>query len=511
MTTEQAGLSRPVYACLGTGLSAASASRLASEKSDFLFLFLQMVGRRRRHSPRHLQILSTHLFVISFSLLFLSFLCLLKWWNDVALPDPPSFVLHTQSAEEASASNNYAVVDIDRYFENLENLLLLDEVGNITAFCTSWDVNVDHWWTHHVTWVVATQNRTHQCFRKLLERTKKAVLFDKLYRIQWVNASCYDDTTMITKILSNSGWGADLSHVVDGLLYAVTNDVPVQLVFPVPWQYTVGRLQQNNNRPVCPTADLSCYFLPLSNCETTTRRSQHWRIGPLSSESKAHYLYPWHGFYSKSDDRIQSLLQYATRPQTWLRRKAVALAATLDDLPTDCSVMHVRRSDVVLHGVFSRAYHKISEYVRAASPLLGPNVLLLTDDANAIAEALAYNSRRRNNDKHTIHWFYLDRPRHKGPEGGWENQIPSQNPEWEVVVLHATFLLIQRCNLLVHSKSNLADYYFATMKLRQQQEVTTTPRVTRIDLDEFRNHNEVHNANNVETTRISTRYNAISW
>ena len=297
---------------------------------------------------------------------------------------------------------------------------------------------------------------------------------------------------MTVKVLSNSGWGADLAHAVDGLLYAVTHRVPVELYLPVPWQYTTGRRHQD---PVCPTADLDCYFLAHSNCSTKSRRSG----GPLE---KAHFWVPWKGFLGQASWQWM-ILQYATRAQTWLRHKAVDLAATVP-LPTPCAVVHVRRADVVLHGRFSRRYHKIAEYMSSVMSSLppqqqrqlGPHILLLTDDANAIAEALAYNRR------HNLHyqWHYFDRPRHKGPEGGWENQIPSTDPEWEVVVLHATFLLIRRCNLLVHSKSNLADYYYAVMS-------QANAAVQRIDLDASKSHEQIHNAQNAETVRVSSRFN----
>lgn len=63
-------------------------------------------------------------------------------------------------------------------------------------------------------------------------------------------------------------------------------------------------------------------------------------------------------------------------------------------------------------------------------------------------------------------------------------------------MLHATFLLIQRCNLLVHSKSNLADYFFAVMK-------EANPNAQHIDLDADRNHYEIHNLRNMESVKLS--------
>jgi len=412
-----------------------------------------------------------------------------------------------------------------------------------SSFCTYWDVNVDEWWTHHPTWEIALQNQTHQCFQSI-SNPKRAALLQDLYQIQWPAQETFDcdasadDEQVFYKVLSNSGWGADVSHVVDGLSYALQHRVPVYPVFPVPWQYATGRSHRQD--PVCPQADLSCYFLPLNRCmasaaattqagRTFAQNRPRWNQGPLTAASQARYLVPpWKSFYH--DESTLWLLEYATRAQTWLRHKAVDLAATVP-LPTSCSVLHVRRADVVLHGRFSRAYHKLGEYIKAAGPQLSRHILLLTDDANAISEALAYNARRRQKQQQSrqlpqgvdtsvrssssltwqqqqeqeIEWFYLDRPRHKGPEGGFENQIPSEDPEFEVVALLAEFLLVQRCNLLVHSKSNLADYFYAIM-LTSARHNGNGKMLQKIDIDQYKDHARIHNANNAETVRFSKEF-----
>ena len=92
-----------------------------------------------------------------------------------------------------------------------------------------------------------------------------------------------------------------------------------------------------------------------------------------------------------------------------------------------------------------------------------------------------------------------DRSRHHGSAGGWENQIPSEDPREEVVMLHAAFELVKQCQCLVHSKSNLADYLYAIMTLHN-------PRVQRIDIDRNKQNNKIHRARNAETVWISTQY-----
>jgi hypothetical protein len=145
---------------------------------------------------------------------------------------------------------------------------------------------------------------------------------------------------------------------------------------------------------------------------------------------------------------------------------------------------------VVLHGKFSRRYRAVREYLQAV-PVQHRNLLLLTDDENAVSEALHRHPQ--------YSWFSLDRPRHKGSEGGWENQVPSDDPAWEVVALHAEFLLVQQCDVLVHSKSNLADYYYAIM-------LQTNSAATHVDLDADTDHHKIHRADNAASVQISQPY-----
>jgi len=339
------------------------------------------------------------------------------------------------------------------------------------SFCAIWDLNVDDWWTYTPNFELAIQNTTHQCFREI-KNADKAQVFTSLSHTQY-HSSCHDS---YVKLMSNSGWAVDLSYVVDGLLYAHEHKVPVIMLLREPWQYAAGR---NGQSPVCPSANLDCYMLPLTNCKGLAVHADDIR-----------HHYPWRGF-DRSTLTLW-MLEYATRGQTWLRKAAVELAAILP-IQQPCTVFHVRRADVVLHGKFSRRYHAIQEYIQAAGRHLHSNILLLSDDQNAIQEAL--------NEFPNYRWIYWNRTRHKGPQGGWENQIPSNDPAWEVVVLMATFLVIPQCNCLVHTKSNLADYLYATM-------IQTNPLAGRIDMDKGRPHHEIHAAKNAKSVRLSRNYKA---
>lgn len=124
--------------------------------------------------------------------------------------------------------------------------------------------------------------------------------------------------------------------------------------------------------------------------------------------------------------------------------------------------MHVRRADVVLHnGESVRRYFPLSEYISAANLTAGDNVLLFTDDANAIDEAHEFHS--------DLNWHYLRRRRHRGLDGGWENQIPSNNPKAEVIILLSIFELAKRCDRFVYSTSQFASMILDVMESTGQR------------------------------------------
>lgn len=352
---------------------------------------------------------------------------------------------------------------------------------NYSIFCAHWSLDMDEWWGHNPVYEIVLQNSTHQCFAPVRDDQKRQ-LYQDIYRIQFP-ASCEDS---VTKHMTGSGWGVDMSHVVDGLLWAYRQNVTVLIAAPIPWQYTTG-VHGSAPVPACPKRDLSCYFLPLTNCSMLDKSS--------SGKTEIVYQYLWKGFTGKED--VSNFLWYGTRAKNWLRDKAVHVAESLQ-LPRNerCTVMHVRRADVVLHGKFSRRYHAISEYFRAFHRTSGAknnpgNILLLTDDANAIHEATTLYPQYK--------WYYLDRPRHNGADGGWENQIPSNDPALEVVMLHAEFHLVTYCQTIVHSKSNLADYFYAIM-------LKNNPQTIRIDIDAQRSHWKIHNERNVETVLLSEQF-----
>lgn len=293
---------------------------------------------------------------------------------------------------------------------------------NNQTFCVPWTVDMDDWWTHHVDWSISTENETHQCFSQM-EDPEKVDFFRKLYDIQF-KGNC---SSVFTKLMWNSGWGADLRNVIDGLQEAIKTNRPMQLFTKQPWHYA----HSPPDRSVCPSKDYRCYFLDLSNCKPDSKNF----TGNLWNQKIRLDRNPGSWYY-----------EFVTRQKTWLRQKVMRFSSKVN-ITTPCTVAHVRRADIVLHKNRIRRYHEIDDYVERMDKST-KNIFLLTDDDNAVGEALTkfpeYN------------WMYIDRPRHKGAEGGFENQIPSKNPKFEVIVLLSIFRLVKQCSTLIHTKSGFA-------------------------------------------------------
>jgi hypothetical protein len=84
-----------------------------------------------------------------------------------------------------------------------------------------------------------------------------------------------------------------------------------------------------------------------------------------------------------------------------------------------------------------------------------PSIFLLTDDDNAVEEALEFYPDQ--------HWKYFKRQRQRGSSTGWEGHTPSLDPAAEVVTILATFDLVQDCSALVWGASNYACYIWEHM------------------------------------------------
>jgi len=336
-------------------------------------------------------------------------------------------------------------------------------------FCVPWELNTDDWWTHHPDWYVSGENNTHYCFSPIEDR-KKAAVFRRLYDVQF-NGDCSNITT---KRMWSSGFGADFQNVVDGLVNAYHTGIPTQMyVAEGAWHYA-GK--KDASRPVCESKDMYCFFLNMTKCEANPEQEYDGSFITAENIELHEGIGRW-------------LLEYATRQQTWLRREVYEFSKKVE-IQTPCTVMHVRRTDIVLHGEWSRKYRQIKEYITALDNST-KNILLLTDDQNAIEEAQTLHP--------DYHWMFIERPRHRGAEGGWENQIPSDDPKLEMIVLLSVFRLVRQCTSFIHTHSN-----FAFLLEGEMQDAHKDEDLHLVNLDD--DNPNLWNANNSLTVNLSTSF-----
>ena len=158
------------------------------------------------------------------------------------------------------------------------------------------------------------------------------------------------------------------------------------------------------------------------------------------------------------DLHVDWLVEYETRIQAWLRKEVYDFFNTRIQMQTPCTVIHARRSDIKGHGL--RKYHDIKEYVdnmeKVDKEKMHKNILLLSDDQNAIEEA--------QRDFPNKNWMFFNRTRFRGTEGGWENHFPTGDPKTEVVTLLSTFKAVKYCDSFSRQEGNFADLLLSHME-----------------------------------------------
>jgi hypothetical protein len=350
-----------------------------------------------------------------------------------------------------------------------------EHADNVTSssFCHTWSVNSDEWWTHHPDWEIFQETDDGYCFR-LIQDKGKAEFMRKLYKNQY-QGNC---SNIFPVKMWSSGFGADMTNLKRALSHSLYAGRPME-VTTYPWHYAAPDEANKGNKvrskPACPLLTMYCYFLKLSSCEQAAPGvlpEPEWVKGELFVP---HDHDPW-------------LEEYMARPQTWLRHE-VYMFVKNQTIQQPCTVIHVRRSDVIDHNAESRKYHAISEYINASAKIqIQPNILLLTDDQNAVGEAKTVFPE--------YHWMVLDRPRWKALEGGFERQLPSSDPIFEMKVLLSTFRLIRKCQSLVHTKSNLGSLFkYELLKANNSAQV--------YNLDYGKSFKEIHNTKNKRTWALS--------
>jgi hypothetical protein len=188
----------------------------------------------------------------------------------------------------------------------------------------------------------------------------------------------------------------------------------------------------------CPTRDMNCFFLPLSSCPTEIGRDDAPRgVKPTAGTDLERFLW---------------LRHYAFRPQQRVRQQLFAFLQKYTpshyDPAQPCAAIHVRRGDIAFGK--GRRYAAVEEYLHAGNITQGETVVLLTDDISTIEEVERYH-------RDDYHWIYLNRPRFRGSQGGFEGFVPSEDPAFEVLAIMAEAQLASRCNKLVHGKSGFVN------------------------------------------------------
>lgn len=368
-----------------------------------------------------------------------------------------------------------------------------------SPFCQRWSSSdaanrtlqpFDAWYTHHPNWIITKETEDMFCVEPYCEEGSKSYPCPNDRRSNLVNdfwryynnqfkSSC---DKVHYRSMWSSGWSADFLNAQEGLIDA-TNNFHAPLVLSAPWHYAA--VKKDSTHRTCSQADLTCYFLPYHNCGSLddicgyTPREFGITIDECTGTSVERIttfkilpdveIWTERGFYA---------YQFLTRKQLWLRRAVFDFKRKFRKKhgpESDCSVIHVRRGDIIMHEQHARKYYPISDYIDLIpkEKLNDPNhkILLLTDDANAVKEAHEFYPN--------LSWKYIDRPRHSGSSGGWENQTPSLNPSLELIVLMATFELAQDCSTFVHGHSGLSDYIWTHMAANAGEK-----RVVRFRVDE---------------------------
>ena len=348
----------------------------------------------------------------------------------------------------------------------------------------------DNWHTHHPNWIVTNETDDMFCVEPGDRNNPHIRDFMKFYTNQFYS-SC---EKIHAREMWSSGWGADWSNIQSALVMA-TEDFGVPIIIKVdpeyPWHYVANK--NDSSARTCPAGDPTCYFLPYQGCGS---------LDELENSGKdIEFDIPLDLDRGGIGEEIgRSAYFFLTRKQLWLRRavfdyKEQFKRKYAEQGGTDCTVMHVRRSDIVLHFEHSRRYYPVADYVKLIPDVKRNNpIFLLTDDSNAIKEAHEFFP--------DLKWRYFDRPRHKGSSGGWENQTPSRNPALEVIVLLATFELAQECSTMVHGHSNFADYIWQQMKLSNQYVGLKRLKKKRYRVDGSKVHDASYNASEAELEKL---------
>ena len=242
------------------------------------------------------------------------------------------------------------------------------------------------------------------------------------------NAPTSPPRTVKEHRLRQHGFGQELMAAANDFYIAVQNDQDYLVgAGGKGWTYALG---------VCPSQDLGCYFEP------------HHKHRPKTRTEAAHAL---------------------TIPIPEIQYEINSRLTDKPPTAQSCGVIHVRHSDIVFNYNNNRSqtpilkYIELSEYVQEfykVAPGIR-NIVLLTDDQNVIDDALTNYTTSRG---HNIQWYYHQRKRFRGAEGGWENHFPSGNRREEVINILVERAMVMDCSVWVGTKSSFGMFLKYFMK-----------------------------------------------
>ena len=404
--------------------------------------------------------------------------------------------------------------------------------------CVLWTTNIDEWWTHHPDWRISysNQNTTHQCFTKY-DKPEQAMLIRQLYKVQWgvsggdnsPNDKTYDDATDIyerTELPSSSrhcgpnlyqnyqilsGVGATVPITLGGLYEAFRRRRPYQLAKRSSRQGSSGNhwlyvSEYKEQWSWCPTRDLRCFILPVSNCISINGDRGGKNDCP---ECRIHFSsnHPQKQQEDLDDTTANLITQYGLRFKHELRHQIQLTSDKffhkLGDRPKDslnnCTVMHVRRGDKAISLPGFARYAGLLEYIQRGNISPKDPILLLTDDVSTIVEAQRYYS--------DYNWYYFDIPRkdmtkpkpNRDPRSpaGWEGHVVNDrysgvDPGIEFAAIFAEVLVgATYCNKLVHGKTHFTEViqiaYAMLGKGRQPQLLKLKTEITEDEAKRYDN------------------------
>lgn len=232
------------------------------------------------------------------------------------------------------------------------------------------------------------------------------------------------------------------SQIYQRCLARGTNNTQICYLQPSNRHYANFKPAFRNGRPpVCPTKDMFCYFLPLGLCPPL-----HMNTTPAS---------PFEGF---DTNPFAWAMEYAHRQKMWVRKRVHNLIkAKAPPVSLPCAAMHVRRTDVAMKADWARQHFSIGKYLHKLKEkgIYTKNLLLFTDDQNALEEALTHHP--------SYNWMYLNISRHRGSSGGYENHIAASDPADEVTAMLSIFKLARHCDSFVMGHSTFADEIYRGM------------------------------------------------